>query len=385
MRKILSVIIALLMLLTPAMASENEEAARLSVGEIDIYISRVLSEAAAGEHSLEANGDAEGAKVAFAGGTLTIAEDALSENAVVYAYDIAPGHLCPRGLMVGDSLNTLMTLYPLDNVNLLGDYNSALMYLSGTAEEGVEYGLVTRDGQRIQEIRHCAIETSPDGATAVTVDYSVTNGIITGITVSGLNRLIPEEEVIAEVNALADLQEKRDYFAYPTSENGAELDMFMREDLQFSDLDFLDLTPESAMTVLGAAQSDTWMPDSTGENLRFMQWDGIEIIFRYDANKEFISAHTFSMKDDIFDGPRGVRVGDTYFSVRERFMFGQGEITENTTFLYGDGLTPPYATQLTSQSTAVLTYVLEEGGRTIAFYITFDINWIVQSFMIYDL
>ncbi len=383
MKKLLSVLIALTLLLTPALASENEEAARLSVGEIDIYIARALAEALAAEHSVEPFSGAEGALVTFAGGTLTIAEDTFGENATVLSYDIAPGHLCPRGLMVGDSLNALLATYPNDNPNLAGNYNEALLYMSGTIEEGVEFGGVVRDGQRVQSVTHYAVETSPDGSECAFVLYGLSDGLITGITVGGMNRLLPDEEVVSVVNAAADLQETRDYFAYPTSLNGAELDPFMREDLQFSDLDFLDLTPESAMTVLGAAQSDTWTADSTGENLRFMQWDGIEIIFRYDANKQFIAAHTFAMNDDIFDGPRGVRVGDTYLSVRERFMFGQGEVTENTTFLYGDGVTPPYATQVTSQTTAVLTYVLEEGGRKIAFYITFDINWIAQSFMIY--
>lgn len=385
MKKTLSVLLVLALLLTPAMASENEEAARLSVEEINIYISRVVAEALAGEHSVQPLSGGEGAWVTFAGGELTIAEETFDDNATVYYYEIAPGHLCPRGLMVGDTLETLLATYPNDNVNLAGDYNSACLYLSGTVEEGVEYGGVARDGQRILSVGHYALETSQDGAMGVGVVYALSDGMITGITVGGMNRLLSDEEVVESVNAIADLQEKNEYFAYPTSQNGAELDMFMREDLQFSDLDFIDLTPDSAMTVLGAAQSDTWMVDSTGENLRFMQWDGIEIIFRYDAAKNFISVHTFAMNDDIFDGPRGVRVGDTYFSVRERFMFGQGETTENTVYLYGDGLTPPYATQVTSQNTAVLTYVLEEGGRNIAFYITFDINWIVQSFMIYYL
>ncbi len=383
--KLLSVLLALMLLVTPAWAVETEEAARLSVEEINIYIARVLAEAVASEHSVEPFSGAEGAMVSFAGGTLTIAEETLTENATVYSYELAPGHLCPRGLMVGDSLEALLATYPNDNANLSGDYNSALLYLSGTAEEGIECGAVTRDGQRIQGVTHYAIETSPDGAECVIVGYALSDGIITGIIVSGLNRLLTDEKVVEVVNTAADLQEKNEYFAYPTSQNGAQLDMFMREDLQFSNLDFIDLTPESAMTVLGSAQSDTWMLDSTGDYLRFMQWDGVEIIFQYDADKNFKSAHTFAMNDDIFDGPRGVRVGDTYFSVRERFMFGQGVVTENTTFLYGNGVTPPYATQVTSQSTAVLTYVIEEGGRNIAFYITFDINWIVQSFMIYYL
>lgn len=379
MKKLISLLLAMLMLAGTALAEPlAEENATLTYEEVEMYLTALGKTALESGVSDTAQSEDGTTSVSFSGGALLIADETLQENTAILGAVLGYGQPCPRGLIVGDSLQQLLAVYPNDNANLQGTYFDAALYIAGEKPEATA-GWLLRDGQRITEITHCVFHWTADGVTTAGVTYFLEQDMITEINVFCMGELVEEAQALELMNEVAEMQEINEYFAFPKSEDGSQLDPFDREDLTFAGMDFLDLTVEMATEALGSAPVDEWSQDSTGEYLRLKQWDGVSLLFVYDANKQFLRVDSMTVNDDVLEGPRGVRIGDMMEQVMYRFTHGQGATVENGYTLYGDGQTAPYGILSYGEETATITYTLAlEDGKTVIWHLTF-VNGELQS------
>ena len=381
MKKLTALLIALLMLLS-GLAAQAEESPIPTYEELEIYLAGLTARSLDEGGVTYARGENGDMLAMVSDGVMRIADETLSPNTAVLGVSINATAACPRGLMFGDSLDMLLAIYPNDNPELVGNYNDATLFISGSKPE-VALGWVLRDGQRVSQVTHCIYHWVPDGVISCGVSYQITNDVITGIAVFGMDQLIEEEQAFTEIADTAEIQEAQNYHAFKKSEDGSLLSPFTREDLSFGGLDFLDLSPEMTQEALGSSPVDEWVKDSTGEYLRIRQWDGVSVLFLYSANKQFQRVDTLTINDDTIEGPRGVRIGDSLESVMHRFSHGQGGTVENGIALYGDGVNVPYGILSYAETTATLTYTLAPNDeQTVIWHLTFSANGLQEMRML---
>ena len=377
MKKLLALLLALT-LICPALAEPaQEESAPLTREELEIYADALVN-AALEKGAITVVTSQDGPTVAFTGcGSLTIADDQLTQTTALLDAALAVGQACPRGLEIGSTLEEVMQVYPNDNPQLLGTYYDAALYVSGEKPE-ITAGWILREGQRVTQITHCVYAWGEDGVGKCGVTYTLDQGYVTDIEVFGLGDRIEEEQALAELAEVSQMQEQQEYFAYPQSAS-ADLTPFGREDLAFGGLDFLDLTPEMALNALGDSPVDEWMEDSNGEYLRLREWEGVSILFRYNAKKEFLHVDSLAVNEDTLEGPRGVRVGDYMETVVNRFQHGQGgSDAEGQLYLYGQSDSANYGVISYSTETVAITYAFALEGQNVLWQLTFA-NGALQS------
>lgn len=377
MKKLLALLLALT-LICPALAEPaQEESAPLTREELALYADALVNEALE-KGAITVVSSEDGPTVAFtACGSLTIADDQLTQTTALLDAALTVDQPCPRGIEIGSTLEEVMQVYPNDNQQLFGTYYDAALYVSGEKPE-ITAGWILRDGQRVTQITHCVYTWGEDGVGKCGVTYTLEQGYVTDIELFGLGDRIDEEQALAELAEVSQMQEQQEYYAYP---QGAALELapFGREDLAFSGLDFLDLTPEMALSALGDSPVDEWMEDSTGEYLRLREWDGVSILFRYSAKKEFLHVDSLTVNADALEGPRGVRVGDYMETVINRFQHGQGSSTaEGQLYLYGQADSTNYGVISYSTETVAVTYAFALEGQSVLWQLTFS-NGLLQS------
>ncbi len=351
--------------------ASNTDMGGLTLEEINDWSEMILDKARAIKplaSGPQAKKTADGYEVIYDFATLYLDTPELTDESVVNAITITEyGIECPRGIGIYDTQHMLLDVFANENQTLQGGRDFAVLYLSNSLPQEALWGWVLRDGQQIQAVQyavHERISIDEDTYTDCGLMYSINNGYVTAIRAYGLSVSIPlvqAEQTIAEV---ANAQQEDGYFAYPQSSVGTDLDPFEREDLLFSGLDYLTLSPEAAMEALGAYEVETWLQDDNGEWLRILQWPGAEITFAYSKDKVFKSVDTLVINQRGIEGPRGVQVGDTLSSVMMRFRHSEGELDSAfTEVLYGDGKTPPYGLAEYTDFTATLRYAFMVEGR----------------------
>ncbi len=235
----------------------------------------------------------------------------------------------------------LLSAHPLDNEELYGTREEAVLYLRKTEGDGFRYGRILRDGQRISAAEYGEIYAVENGYRQTSVTYSLTNGLVTSIRVDGLDAgdLLQAEEVQEKYAELETLAAIRDYRAVKTSRNGLELTAFGEEDLHFCGFDFSSLQPSQLpghpSTELVDNEDGTWLLICSGE--------GYEAVFQTDAQGENARVLNFSLLDDTLEGPRCVRMGDLFSDDYCRFRNGENEMTDAfTELLYGTEGSAPW-------------------------------------------
>ena len=105
-----------------------------------------------------------------------------------------------------------------------------------------------------------------------------------------------------------------------------------------------------------------------------MEFAGCEITFIYDSNKENPRTEMLSIVSDGMEGPRCVRVGDTFSSVLIRFRYNEGEYENNSEVLYGDPTGDMYGmAEYGDDASATLRYAFRtQEGRQAVLYMTFE-------------
>ena len=299
--------------------------------------------------------------------------DSVLQAVVVYS----PEEQGPRGTGVDQLSSEVLNAFYNENDDLQGDSSFAALYVSDTMPAGALWGWVQRDGQRIETIQYAVHEQLSSGGDDYTdcgLVYTLSDNLVAAIRAYGLNETISADEVRSNLDAVQEVSEKTEYAQVPTSINGSELEMFDRDDLIFSGLDFLSLTPEEAEARLGAAQEDDWMEDE-GAYLRSMEFASCTMTFSYDAQKQNPTLEMLSIDMDGLEGPRCVRIGDTLSSVISRFCNGEGDYDGvSREVLYGDGENAPYGlAEYGDDATAGLWYAAKlEDGRTVVLSMSFE-------------
>ena len=383
MKKCVALFLALMMALSLTTAVAESDADALDYDELmnwaEGFKTRALAAGAPlNDPTEEAAYTEDGYAFVYDFATLYMDRPEMTADSVLQAVVVySPEEQGPRGTGVDQLSSEVLNAFYNENNDLQGDSSFAALYVSDTMPAGALWGWVQRDGQRIETIQyavHEQLSSGGDGYTDCGLVYTLSDNLVAAIRAYGLNETISADEVRRNLDAVQEVSEKTEYAQVPTSINGSELEMFDRDDLIFSGLDFLSLTPEEAEARLGAAQEDDWMEDE-GAYLRSMEFASCTMTFSYDAQKQNPVLEMLSIDMDGLEGPRCVRIGDTLSSVISRFRNGEGDYDGvSREVLYGDGENAPYGlAEYGDDATAGLWYAAKlEDGRTVVLSMSFE-------------
>lgn len=383
MKKCVALFLALMMALSLTTAVAESDADALDYDELmdwaEGFKTRALAAGAPlNDPTEEAAYTEDGYAFVYDFATLYMDRPEMTADSVLQAVVVySPEEQGPRGTGVDQLSSEVLNAFYNENNDLQGDSSFAALYVSDTMPAGALWGWVQRDGQRIETIQyavHEQLSSGGDGYTDCGLVYTLSDNLVAAIRAYGLNETISADEVRSNLDAVQEVSEKTEYAQVPTSINGSELEMFDRDDLIFSGLDFLSLTPEEAEARLGAAQEDDWMEDE-GAYLRSMEFASCTMTFSYDAQKQNPVLEMLSIDMDGLEGPRCVRIGDTLSSVISRFRNGEGDYDGvSREVLYGDGENAPYGlAEYGDDATAGLWYAAKlEDGRTVVLSMSFE-------------
>ena len=342
MKKMLCMLLCLLMLPVYALA-EDSAAGALTLQELNqwaaSYIARAMTEEPLNNPAADKTADGYAFIYNFATLYADVPEMA-ADTAVNAVVVTSMEEEALRGVNVGSDLYDVLDAYYNENDDLAGSSASAVLYTSDNLPESASWAQVVRDGQRVQTIQygvHEQLATGGEGYIDAGVIYTMMENRVTAVRVYGLNSRVSLQQVNDVMYGLTTLAKEEAYAQYPFSYNGLELTDFALEDLAFSGVDFLSLTPETAAQVLGQPASDTWMEDGDNGYTRMQTYDGFEVTYTYDKNKANCQVYMLLITKDGLEGPRGVRCGDTFTSVYNRFRNGMGEYGDDgVEMLYGE-------------------------------------------------
>lgn len=383
MKKCVALFLALMMVLSLTTAVAESDADALDYDELMNWAEGFKTRALAAGVPLndpteEAAYTEDGYAFVYDFATLYMDRPEMTADSVLQAVVVySPEEQGPRGTGVDQLSSEVLNAFYNENDDLQGDSSFAALYVSDTMPAGALWGWVQRDGQRIETIQyavHEQLSSGGDGYTDCGLVYTLSDNLVAAIRAYGLNETISADEVRSNLDAVQEVSEKTEYAQVPTSINGSELEMFDRDDLIFSGLDFLSLTPEEAEARLGAAQEDDWMEDE-GAYLRSMEFASCTMTFSYDTQKQNPVLEMLSIDMDGLEGPRCVRIGDTLSSVISRFRNGEGDYDGvSREVLYGDGENAPYGlAEYGDDATAGLWYAAKlEDGRTVVLSMSFE-------------
>lgn len=251
----------------------------------------------------------------------------------------ADGETDPRGLRVGDALDAVLSAHYSENESLTGSRESAVLYVADALPESARWAQVSRDGQRVNTVQYAAHEqlaSGGDGYSDAGVLYTLAENRISAIRVYGLNSRISLDTVNDVVYSvmLADLAE--DYAQVPFSYVGSELQPLGEADMVFSGLSFLTMTAGEADAALGGAMEDTWVENGDEGWIRVQTFADCQLTWLYDISRTNGQIYMLEITGDGLEGPRAVRIGDTFSSVYNRIRNGEGAYqADGTEVLYG--------------------------------------------------
>jgi len=300
-------------------------------------------------------------------------EDSVLKNLVVFD----PTQEGPRGTKVDMFTDEVLAAFYTENEELDGDAGFATLYVSDALPDGGAWAWVQRDGQRIMSIQYAVHEqlaAGGEGYTDAGLIYTIQNDLVAAIRAYGLDAVIDEATVQADLAEVKKVAAISGYTRVPVSYKGTDLTGLGEADMTFTGVDFLAMTPEEAVEVLGECREDHWMEDDTGEHIRTMEFAGCDVTFIYDAAKQNPRVDSLAITQDGMEGPRCVRVGDTFSSVLNRFRYGEGEYADLTEILYGDPETDTYGlAEYGADAAYTLRYAFKAAdGRQVVLHMNFS-------------
>lgn len=363
MKRILCLLTAVMLcLILPAAAEEN--AKEVTAAELDELLERVRTQALGEELLNDPTGeDAESEDGTFflyeaagfyAEGTEMIADTPV--NALVF--DCEEENVF-RGTGVASRVEDVLAAFPLDNADLAGTREEAILYLRET-EAGFAYGRMLRDGQWVSTVEYGEVISDGEMSCRTAVTYSFENGTVTAIRISGLNpaggELMDAAQAEEFYNELIQLAGCEDYRAVKTSRNGLELTALGAEELIVDGVPYVSMKPAdlpgTPETEIIDNEDGTWLLRCDG--------DGYEAVFRCGEHGEDAEILSFTILDDGIEGPRSVRIGDIFSDDFNRFRNGENEMGEDMTeLLYGTEGTAPYGVAFYDFSAMTLRYVTD--------------------------
>ena len=363
MKRILCLLTAVMLcLILPAAAEENAKV--VTAAELDELLERVRAQALteellndpAGEDAESEDGTyflyeaagfyAEGTEMTADTPVNTLVFDCDEENVL-------------RGTGINSRVEDVLAAFSQDNADLAGTREEAILYLRET-EAGFAYGRILRDGQWINTVEYGEVVTDGEMSCRTAVTYSLENGAVTAIRVSGLNpaggELMDASQAEEFYNELIQLAGCEDYRAVKTSRNGLELTALDAEELIVGGVPYVTMKPGdlpgTPETEIIDNEDGTWLLRCDG--------DGYEAVFRCGEHGENAEILSFTILDDGIEGPRSVRIGDIFSDDFNRFRNGENEMGEDMTeLLYGTEGTAPYGVAFYDFSAMTLRYVTD--------------------------
>ena len=363
MKRILCLLTAVILcFVLPAAAEENAKA--VTAAELEALLESVRAQALAEELLNDPAGeDAESEDGTFflyeAAGFYAEGTEMTADTPVnTLVFDCDEENVF-RGTGINSRLDDVLAAFPLDNTELAGTRDEAILYLRET-EAGFAYGRILRDGQWVHTAEYGEVVSDGEESRRTAVTYSLENGTVTVIRVSGLNPAGGErmdasraEEFYSELIELAGSEE---YRAVKTSRNGLELTALSAEDLIVGGLPYVSLKPAD----LPGTPETEMIDNEDGTWLLRCDGDGYEAVFRCGEHGENAEILSFTILDAGTEGPRSVRIGDIFSDDLNRFRNGENEMGEDMTeLLYGTEGTAPYGVAFYDFSAMTLRYVTD--------------------------
>lgn len=362
MTRILCLILTLVLAMPVAFAGQPQPAP-LTMEELNAWTAQLLEQALTDKLTVAQT--AAGFEAQGEGYTLYLSHNDLSADSVLLGALLAGNteHSPVTGLRetyVGQDVQQVLAAYPNDNPHLAGTEDAAVLYISGSLPTPVATGVVRRAGQTILVVEHELYYLTDSGVDRAGVQYTVDNGGIVAIRYYAAAEAQPLADAEAALKALADLQERNDYFAFDT----ANPDPLQAEDLVMAGLHFAGLTMDTASAVLGKPTHVETVEDTEGQIIT-AQWDGVEIAFVKGEQGEY--AHRMTLTG-VHEGPRGIRIGEALAVVLSRLPYDGDEVPVVTTALYGDAQqqVPPYGSLFVQGDSAQAYYALDMGDGVTA-------------------
>ena len=387
MKRILCLLTAVMLcLILPAAAEENAKV--VTAAELDELLERVRAQALteellndpAGEDAESEDGTfflyeavgfyAEGTEMTADTPVNTLVFDCDEENVL-------------RGTGMNSRVEDVLAAFPLDNADLAGTREDAILYLRET-EAGFAYGRILRDGQWINTVEYGEVVSDGEMSCRTAVTYSLENGTVNAIRVSGLNpaggELMDASQAEEFYNELIQLAGCENYRAVKTSRNGLELTVLDAEELIVGGLPYVTMKPGdlpgTPETEIIDNEDGTWLLRCDG--------DGYEAVFRCGEHGEDAEILSFTILDDGIEGPRSVRIGDIFSDDFNRFRNGENEMGEDMTeLLYGTEGTAPYGVAFYDFSAMTLRYVTDTPeGRQVELLLKYE-NYFLTEIIVH--
>ena len=308
--------------------------------------------------------------------TLWLDSPVMTEDSVLRAVLItAEEEAGPRGTHIDMTAQELLDSFYSENPELWGSRDSAGLYAVDLLPEGAAWAWVMRDGQQLTAVQYAVqdqLASGGDGYTDTGLVFTIQENMVAAIRAYGLDRSVSEEDVRGALSEVAEVFADQSYRQYPVSVIGTDLPALTADEL--AELPMLQDTPEEAESAFGAPVEDEWLEDA-GAWLRVMDYGSFQLTYSYDMQKKHPALHGVEIVDPGVEGPRGVRIGDSFASVTNRFRHGENEYDPDTLteLLYGEagGETSGMAVY-GEESSAELRYTCPWQNGTAQLILSFD-------------
>lgn len=339
MKRILSILITAVLALSCLMAFADAEP--LTRNEMNAWREQLLKDSLEdGRYTAEDAGAGQ-YTLAFDWYTLTADTQRLSSATRILGvtYDLVPEEdaVTPadiRGLRPGDPVEKLLAAWPNENESLAGTREEAVLYQTGSLPGQASAGVLKRNGQRAESVVYSLYQMTTNGVSLSKVTYTLTGGFIDTIEISFDGEMLTLADAQDELAAILDVQAATEFSAFLSNGESMEAEVFNLDDLSFSGIDFMTVTPDDLTALLGDEYAEEWAEDGD-KRIRVMEWHALTAVFTYDAQEQLIGIDNLSMNEDLLTGPRDLTVGDTLDVVLNRFRYEVTDPDGIHTWLYG--------------------------------------------------
>ncbi len=360
MKRMIAILMAVCCGITLA-AAENTAAGPIRSAEVRTVI-RELTEQTRDAGMLSEPGEENGLHIFTYGfATFYSEEGELTPDSAVSEVTLMDEDLTAlRGTGINMSVTELIAAMPGTNPELAGTFTDALLYLDGT-EYDFRFGRVQRNGQRISAVEYGEIVSSAEGIASAGAVYNISGDGVASVQLYDLNEKDADGNVGEFFRELEALREETGYTRVPVSFDGLSLTPFGEEDLCFSGIDYLNAVPEDLL--VSGNWEDGLVDNEDGSFLRIMNGEnGLQLIFRCDSAGQNAELLSVSILSEDVEGPRHVRLGDSFSDDFNRFRNGEGASDENGEILYGtEGVAPWGAFLYNDGDGMTLRYVTDTG------------------------
>lgn len=391
LKKMLCLLVCVLML--PVAMAEESTAPMLSLEELSAwaegYIARAKASTPLNDPALTFTPD--GYEYIYDFATLYGDTPAMSADTVISAVVVtSEEEIGPRNVNVGNAMAVVIDAYYNENPNLLGTKETAVLYTADMLPEAAQWAQVLRDGQRVQTIQYAVHEqhaTGGEGYTDAGVLYTLADNRVSAIRVYGLNSRIDQDTVNKVMYNMMVAALENNYAQVPFSYDGLSLEKFKAEDLVFSGMDFVSLTPDNAIALFGEPLIDNWVQDGDAGYMRVQTYVDFELVYLFNKARTEGRIYMLAIHGDGMEGPRAVRLGDDFADIYNRFRNGEGEYQEDgSEMMYGvegEGSWGKATYGYDASATAMYSFPLED-GRRVTLQMFFDVMTCSQILLFID-